>query len=176
MDQPTEPTRQIHITISGLSRRQLLFIGGGALASILLAAIAILYINTHTGLNAIAGKIDSFTPYYFRHNLPPDGYTVDKSRSQYNNGILELSLIKGEKTIVLTEQTAPAKLDQSILQGKGGTSVKDAPGPAFINLVEGRVVGAMLPSGSTTLIIVNAPSGADSGDVSDLLKALRPAS
>lgn len=173
--QGSDSPRQIHITIHGLSRRQLILGLTGLSASILTAVIAIIYIQQHTGLSAITGHIDAFTPYYFRHNQPPDGYQVDKSETKYSDGLLAISLTKNDQSVVINEQAAPSGLNPDTLVGKG-TKIKDAPGLAAISNVEGRTVGVLLPTGSHTLIILNANAGFDHDQMTDLLKAFRPTS
>jgi hypothetical protein len=165
---------ELTIKIPQLSSRRLAIGGAGLGAAALLAAGAILFLNRTSGLATIAhGKIEAFTPVYFAHETPPDGYGVDFEHSRYDGKLLQISLTKdADQTVVITEQARPDGVSADQLLSHV-SAVKGALGPAGVTSVEGRVVGTMLPTGAETLVLVNAPGSVSTSDVSDVLKSLR---
>jgi hypothetical protein len=166
---------ELTIRIPQLTPRRLIIGGAGLGASLFLAAVAILFLNRTSGLATIAhGQIEAFTPLYFAHETPPDGYKLDREHSRYDGNLLQMTIAKpGGAPVVITEQARPAKLDPDQLL-TNTSAVKGTAGAAGVTIVEGRVVGTMLPAGMQTLVLVNAPGSVDESDVSDILKSLRP--
>lgn len=166
---------ELTIRIPQLTRRRLILFGGGLLGAVVLATVAILYLNRTTGLATITpDKIKAFTPLYFAHETPPDGYQLDRQHSRYDGELLQITLTNpGGAAVVITEQSRPAKLKADQLLSNT-SAVKGAAGPAGVTAVEGRVVGTMLPNGVQTLVLVNAPGSVNASNIGDILKSLRP--
>jgi hypothetical protein len=88
--------------------------------------------------------------------------------------LLSVPLTKnGAPTIGVTEQPLPQQLSIDDLK-KNAAEVKGGPVTAYVNAVEGRLVGIMPIQSTKTMIVLNVPDSMSKDDFYDFLKALHP--
>jgi len=111
-------------------------------------------------------------PYFYFGKIPA-GYYLKESRTHEELDATAFGLAKpGKPEIILTEQKITKGPDMDQLM-QNGEEIKDAPYPAVINAVEGRIVAIMSDTDSKTLVILNAPGNAEKQDLKQLLLGLK---
>ncbi len=122
----------------------------------------------------IADQIVDFTPYFFLGQIP-DGYSLNTKNVSFDQNIMIIPIkASGGQTLVVTEQHLPDNLPTDLQQEKDSEKVQNTAAPAFINKVEGRLVGIMISQKDKVLLIVNAPDSVHADIVAKLLQALKP--
>lgn len=120
---------------------------------------------------AITAPIKTFTPYFYLDSIP-HGYAVDKGNINLTANLLSVPLTKsGAPTIAVTEQPLAPQLSIDDIK-KNATEVKGGPAVAYVNAVEGRLVGVMPVQSTKTMVLLNAPDSVSKDDFYDFIKSL----
>ncbi len=126
--------------------------------------------KTNEALSQEFAKLNPDFPIY-----SPAGFLKDKNyeveKVAYSDGILSFRVVDAEnKGIVISEQSVPPELEQSIPQG--GEQVKTHVGTATVNLLSDRTT-AIVIANNKTLVSISTDTSIPIDDLRNILRSLQ---
>lgn len=176
MDEPTG-RRELHITLRGLSTRQVLVGLGGLVVAVVAATGVIVAIRpqlTPKGsafTNATLQQISGFTPYFMKPGFSTD-FMLQQSSVHFQSGVLDFVLKDpAGKTLAFAEQARPVTLDPAFINHTKQFNTES--GQALVLDSVKQTTGVLLSSDGT-MVTINSPQAVGSDTMTQVLSALAP--
>jgi len=163
---------EITISISGLSHNRLAIIIGGAIVSVALAILAILYINQHTALTGLprdSYKDLTFQVFFPKH--PPQGFQLDRSSISSTSQVLAYKYdYEGKKPVYVSIQPLDPQLD--ITSFKPTREIGTDIGHGYLAEYDTRTTIAIIAGKS--MVLINSPDQIPSYAIEQFANSLKP--
>jgi hypothetical protein len=155
MEPPVVQRPAIHITLSGLSRRQILIGIAGTMLAIALATIAIIYVRQYTTLTGLpkSAYANLSFPVYFPRPVEKD-FKLDPASISTKPGVLAYTFnYQGSSPVYVSIQPLDPKLDTNSF--KPTRTVSTGIGEGYLVEFDTRVTVAIITRKS--LVLINSP-------------------